>query len=237
MLREATTNRAEMDLGIGLRSWTGTLDGHEVVLAECGIGKVAAAVLATALYAAAGPRVFVFSGVAGGLDPKLHVGDVVVAERLVQHDAGVFEPNGLMVYQAGHLPFFDPVDELGFAPPPELLAHVSARLSDIELLAVSGRTPQIALGLILTGDVFVNSRDLRRRLAEQFGAQAVEMEGAALAQAADRMGVPCLVVRALSDLAGENAPSPEVFAEFLENGEREQRARRAPSAAGALGSS
>ncbi len=217
LLRSETQNLREHELAPGLRAWTGRLDDHDVVLAEAGIGKVSAAMQATTLMIQAMPRLLIFTGVAGGLDASLHLGDVVIGERLIQHDAGVANPDGLELYQAGHLPFFDPTDRLGFAPRPDLLARVSGRLEGIELLPIDegSPTPTIRLGTILTGDVFVNSPEVRHRLAG-LGGQAVEMEGAAVAQVADHFGVPFLVVRALSDLAGDNAPSPEVFSHFLE---------------------
>lgn len=194
----------------------GSLDGHDVVLAEVGIGKVNAAVTTTLVIERHRPRVLVFTGVAGGLDPSLDVGDVVVAERTIQHDAGVLQDGEILTHQAGHIPFFNPTDRLGFSPPGRLLSLVEERLATLELdpiEAAGGRRPRIVTGTVLTGDQFLVCATTRDRLHTDFDAQAVEMEGAAVAQAAERMGVPALVVRALSDLAG--ADSDLDFARFL----------------------
>ena len=198
----------------------GRLDGRPVVLAEAGIGKVNTATVATLLAARFEARILVFSGVAGGLDPDLAIGDVVIAERAVQHDAGVIEEQRLHPYQAGHVPFFNPTRELGYGTDPDLLEAVRARLAGLELTPLSaaaggsGRRPKLVYGTILAGDQFIHCEATRERLHREFQAQAVAMEGGALAQVGARLGVPWLEIRALSDLAGKDSRFD--FARFVD---------------------
>ena len=200
---------------------TGTLDGHHLVLAGGGVGKVNAALTATLLADRFACRCLVFSGVAGGLDPALHVGDVVIGERTLQHDAGVLQGARIHTYQAGHVPFFNPTNQLGYRPPAALLARVRERLAGFALDPLSAaaaggesRTPTVTFGTILTGDQFLNCEATRVRLFQELGGQAIEMEGGAIGQVALAFAIPHLVIRALSDLAG--AESAVDFGHFVE---------------------
>jgi adenosylhomocysteine nucleosidase len=189
----------------------GQLDGHEVVLVGGGIGKVNTAVVATVLANRFGCRTIVFSGVAGGLDPALHIGDVVIADRTVQHDAGVIEERRAETYQAGHLPFINPTAQLGYPVEPEMLQRVKHRLDGFTLPPLSraagghDHSPRIAYGTVLTGDQFLHSETVRDRLHRELGGLAIEMEGGAVAQVCEAFGIPWLVIRALSDLAGSDS--------------------------------
>jgi nucleoside phosphorylase len=176
------------------------------VLVESGIGKVNAAVVTTRLILEHRPDIILFTGVAGGLDPDLGVGDVVVGERTIQHDAGVRFDGRLEPYQAGHVPSSTrprcsaTTRRRSCSPPPE---GRSRRWIWRRCWADSpGRR-----GVILTGDQFIRSPLAREQMHRDFGAQAVEMEGAAVAQVADRFGVDCLVLRAVSDHGGRGVPS------------------------------
>lgn len=190
----------------------GSIDDTPLCVGLTGIGKVNAAVTATQLCERFDPGVIVFTGVAGGLDPELEIGDVVIGISIIQHDAGVLGDDGLDTYQAGHIPFFNPTDTLGYRPSDRLVAAVRRELGPPPFSLGNGG--RIVLGTILTGDQFLASDRQRELLHSRFTAQAIEMEGGAVAQVADRYGIDQLAIRTLSDLAGSE--SSETFTEFLD---------------------
>jgi adenosylhomocysteine nucleosidase len=211
-LRGSMTDTAEVRFG-GRSYRIGSIDGVHVVVGTVGVGKVNAAMVAALAMERFTPRLLLFTGVAGGLDPTLEIGDVVVAERVVQHDTGISGPDGFQPYQAGHLPFFNPTNRLGFRPSPALLVQTREALNGVEFDEVLGRTPRVVFGTVATGDQFIEAEADRRMIHEVFGAHAAEMEGAAAAQVAEAFGIDCLVVRALSDLAGSGSDAD--FDRFL----------------------
>lgn len=214
-------NAGAAETHAGVRFQPGRLDGVEAVLVETGIGKVNAALVATVLVERFGVGAYLFTGVAGGLDPNLGVGDVVIAERLIQHDYGAILGGRLEPYRPGALPFGARRGPLAFTPPEPLLEEARAALADLALpempAAATGaapRKPQLRFGTVLTGDQFLACEETRARLFAEHGALAIEMEGAAVAQVAEAYGRSWLVVRAISDLAGRE--SARDFAAFAE---------------------
>ncbi len=207
---DATERREAGPSGFAFRA--GRLDGRAVVLVEAGIGKVNAALVATLLLDRFGCQGLILSGVAGGLDPSLGIGDVVIADRLLQHDYGAVVGCEIRPYRPGVTPIGDSQRPLTYELDAELRENLERALDGIELAPIPAiatgdvtRRPQLRFGTVITGDQFINCEATRLRLFDRFAAQAVEMEGAAVAQIAERFDVPCVIVRSLSDLAGADS--------------------------------
>ena len=196
----------------GFRVSHGTIGRKPVVLVKSGVGKVNAAIAAMMLITEFYCGPLIMAGVAGSLDPAIPVGDVVVGTRLVQHDYGALIDGRIKPYQPGLLPLPGLEGAVGYAMLPALEEKVRRALRGIDLPALSPdvtggamRVPKLHFGTIVSGDTFLNCPRTRDRLSFEFGALAVEMEGAAVAQVAERFGHSLVVVRAVSDLAGSRS--------------------------------
>jgi adenosylhomocysteine nucleosidase len=193
---------------LGIAYTIGDLKGQRVVLAEAGIGKVNAAVTTALLIEHFRPREVIFTGIAGGLNPDLQPGDIVIGAKTAQHDYGVLtaegaESKGTRDPKTGKR---NPVFFLADKGLMQLAREASARVELKGIPAVGGeRTPRIVEGVVATGDVFVASESKKKELRERLGADAVEMEGAAVSQVCFQQNVPCLVVRCISDRADASA--------------------------------
>ena len=185
--------------GAGLEARRGRLEDYDVVVAAAGVGKVRAAATATLLMERFRCRALVLTGVAGGLTADLAIGDLVIAERVIDIDYGRLTDTGRRVYQPGTLPLPGVRPDPGYLLPADVTERIRARLAATSLKAT--------LGTVLTGDAFLASARLRDELAVQWSALAIEMEGSAVCGVAERFGVPWLVVRALSDRAGDESVS------------------------------
>ena len=197
----------------GLAFWRGEIAGREAVFVESGAGKVNAGVVTALLLDRFDCRALMLCGVAGSLDPALGVGDVVVGVSNTQHDSGIQKDDSFRTIQPGSRPSLGGDWTPGYPVAEPLVARLRAALKGLvleplpEAVGAGRRSPAVHFGAILTGDAFVNSERMRRRLHEEFKAQAVEMEGGAVAQVARRWGddIPVVNVRCLSDLAGSES--------------------------------
>nr|WP_301179183.1 5'-methylthioadenosine/adenosylhomocysteine nucleosidase [Variovorax boronicumulans] len=189
--------------------WVGHLQGQPVVVVLSRIGKVAAAVTATVLLERFGVRAIVFTGVAGGLAPGVNVGDVVVATELLQHDM-----DASPIFPKYEVPLMGRSRFAADAAIGDALAAVAeSTLRDpVGLVGQKAvdefhlRSPKVHRGLLISGDRFVSTAAecgaLQRSLPD---ALAVEMEGAAMAQACHDYGVPFAALRTISDRADDAA--------------------------------
>lgn len=183
----------------GCTFYTGEYQGVELVLLQSGIGKVAASVGTTLLLECFDVDAVINTGSAGGFDPSLNHGDVVISTEVRHHDADVTA----FGYEIGQMA----------SQPAAFIAD--PKLMDLTEKALNALEDQHAVrGLICTGDVFVCTPERQNYIRQNFpGVVAVEMEAAAIAQTCHQFNVPFVVVRAISDVADKE--SPMSFDEFL----------------------
>jgi len=177
----------------GFTFYSGTINQQPVVLSQSAAGKVNGSALATLMAYAFECRALVFSGVAGGLNPAKNVGDLVIADQIIQHDYAALINQQFKVYHPGDHCIGERNYAVPYAMDPEILEKLQNSLKDV------------SFGTILTGDQFINCEKTRKRLFAEFQADAVEMEGGAVSQVAERFEIPWVVVRCLSDLAGDES--------------------------------
>ena len=169
---------------------TGLIGGRRVAVAKCGIGKVFAAICAQTMILKYSPDLIVNSGVGGAIGGGLKCGDVVIADRLCQHDmdtSAIGDPKGLV--SGINMIYFD----------------ADSRAQQILLSLAEGLGLSVKSGTVTTGDKFIADRDDKHRIANDFSASVCEMEGCAIAQTAYVNGTPFAVVRAISDSADGEA--------------------------------
>ncbi|MCH5202319.1 MAG: 5'-methylthioadenosine/adenosylhomocysteine nucleosidase [Oscillospiraceae bacterium] len=200
----------------GLDFISGKINNKDVVLLECGIGKVNAAIGTQIMIDRYNPDVIINSGIAGSLSKDLKIGDIVVSKDCVQHDMDGTEmgdPRGEIWY----------TDEKRIDIPADKATY--EKLFDCCKVLKNVNTK---LGRVATGDTFVASIERRKFIADEFNALCCEMEGGAVGQVCYRNKVPFAVLRSISDdfnnnefvdfekfrvLAAEN--SIKVMTEFL----------------------
>ena len=165
----------------GMKYYKGIIDGTNIVLSTCGIGKVNAAIFTQIMIDKFKVNMIIHTGIAGSMDDNIKHGSLVIADGLTYYDVRK--------------------EQLMGAYPHQIIFPTDRKISDI-LLKTAGENA--LKGLIITGDDFISDSEKKRKLKERFPeAICVEMEGCSVANAAFVNKIPVVVIRCISDLADD----------------------------------
>ena len=175
----------------GCTFYAGQLEGLEVVIVQCGVGKVNAAMCAQILCDRYQVTHIVNTGIAGSLCADLDIGDLVVSRDAMYHDFDCVH----FGYEMGKVPGMDTV---AFPADERLIRFAFAAAEEVN----PGHTK---IGRVASGDLFVAEKNAKNAIIEKTEALCTEMEGAAIAHAAYKNKVPFVILRAISDKADDSA--------------------------------
>ena len=186
MTVEKIVTRANMEF------YEGTLNGASVVIVRSGIGKVNAALCVQILADVFEVTHVINTGVAGSLNAKLDIGDILISKDALHHDMDVT----IFGYQLGEVP------QMGFR---EFVAD--EHLARLAKEACEKVNPDInaVIGRVVSGDQFISSKEVKEKLISEFQGDCAEMEGASIAHGAHLNGLPFVIIRAISDKADDSA--------------------------------
>lgn len=176
-----------------------SLDGLDIVIAHSKIGKVFASLTATTMIEKFSCDTLLFSGVAGAVNNQLKIGDLIIADKLCQHD--------LDITAFGH--------PHGFVPGGKVFVETSQELRNVAKEVAEENSLKVIEGTIATGDQFVHSNERKDFIQNTFKADALEMEGASVAVICDSLNIPFFILRSISDSADMEANFD--FDEFLKS--------------------
>ncbi len=188
-IRALMTDKEETVVS-GIRFVSGKLGKNEAVTAVCGIGKVFAAICAEAMIMRFDPDVVINTGVGGSLDPKLKIGDIAIADKVVQHDmdtSPIGDPKGLL------------------SGINKIYLESDKKVSEILSECVKAEGIDTMFGTVASGDQFIASKERKDEIVGNFGAVVCEMEGAAIGHVCYVNGKAFAVLRAVSDSADDSA--------------------------------
>lgn len=176
----------------GMEFHDGILNGASAVVVRCGIGKVNAALCVQILADEFHVTHVINTGVAGSLNAKLDIGDILVSKDAIHHDMDVT----IFGYQLGEVP------QMGFRE-----FQADRQLVDLAVKTCEKVNPDIHVisGRVVSGDQFISSKEVKERLISVFQGDCAEMEGASIAHGAYLNGIPFVIIRAISDKADDSA--------------------------------
>lgn len=176
----------------GMDFHEGTLNDIPVVVVRCGIGKVNAALCVQILVDEFCISHVINTGIAGSLNARLDIGDILVSKDAIHHDMDVT----IFGYQLGEVP------QIGFRE-----FKADERLVALAMESCEKANPDIHVmsGRVVSGDQFISNKEVKERLISQFQGDCAEMEGASIAQVAYLNSIPFVIIRAISDKADDSA--------------------------------
>lgn len=199
----------------GLTVMGGAYQGFNLVATTAGMGTVNAAAATQHLISVYGANAVIFSGIAGGLNPALHIGDIVIGERLRYTDTDTaliaeskprleeFASSGFLVDLAEEVLVAHGFVDATLDVADQDKARAAADSSYFRRNNPNAEPQRYLRGVIATGNRFVTGDEMRRSVVEATGADCAEMEGAAVAHIAAKNQIDCLVLRAISDNCDE----------------------------------
>ncbi len=167
----------------------GTLGNNNIVLIKSGVGKVAASTTAQFIIDNYKPVYIVNTGIAGSLSPDIKAGDIIIVNKLVQHDFDVTafgNPKGYI--------------DNGIEPDKPTVFNSDKKLVEKFKKELNlNQNKNIKICTIATGDIFVNQEKQKQAIRNAFNADVIDMESAAIAQTTQRNNIPLIVIRTISD--------------------------------------
>ncbi|CAL4321165.1 5'-methylthioadenosine/S-adenosylhomocysteine nucleosidase [Buchnera aphidicola (Protaphis terricola)] len=170
--------------------YIGKFNKINIFLIQSGIGKVAASIATMILITLFKPNMIINSGSAGSLNSKLKIGDIIIPNQLCYHDVNLTN----FGYSIGQIPKY-----------PKKF-QINKKLFNKIIEIFKKNKLKILTGLIITGDSFINKRELINKLKIKFSsAIGVEMEAAAIAQVCYKFNIPLIIIKSISDLSNNQA--------------------------------
>lgn len=184
-----------------LTFFKGKIYNTKVVLVQCGVGKVNAARVTQMLIDEFNVGAVINVGAAGAANDELDIGDIVIGDKLVQHDFDITA----FGHEKGYITKFGVFVESD----KKLIEKMKQTIE-----TVSHNEFKIKIGTIASGDIFCTEQKMKDKIREKFNAEAIEMEGAAVAQVCRLNDIPFIIIRSISD--SPNGNNNLTFVEFLE---------------------
>ena len=175
----------------GLTFKTGQIEKNKIIVVKCGVGKVNAARVTQILIDTFNVKCVINVGAAGALNPFLNIGDIVIGEKLIQHDFDItaFDHDKGYITGVGDYIYSDI----------ELIEKFKKAANNLK-----EKDYKIKTGIIATGDIFCTDIEMKNKIFSKFDADCVEMEGAAIAQVCYLDNIPFIVIRSISDSPNGN---------------------------------